>query len=148
VAKLLAQSHFASQAATLTNAAVVFRLDEHTIHLDNAVLGSASIGVQGQGDVGLDGSLALRMVVVPLGNWQADVKRSNLPLVGNALAQAAGTLQSWLGKASKLVYQFDVGGTVEDPQLSAVPVPALTRSAAAALGHLATAGWQGDVFGD
>jgi len=48
IAKLLEQSHFASQAATLSNAAATFRIDTQTIHFDNAALGSESVGVQGQ----------------------------------------------------------------------------------------------------
>ena len=147
IAKLLEQSNFASQAATLSNAAATFRIDTRTIHFDNAALGSASVGVQGQGDVGFDGRLVLEMVVVPLGSWQAQVQRSNVPVVGDALASLAGKVQSLFGKASALVYQFRISGTVEDPKLVAVPVPVLTNTAAAVFGRMVTVGWDGDVLG-
>jgi len=68
-------------------------------------------------------------------------------VVGDALASLAGKVQSLFGKASALVYQFRISGTVEDPKLVAVPVPVLTNTAAAVFGRMVTVGWDGDVLG-
>lgn len=148
VAKLLEQAHMSSEGATLTEAAARFHVADATIHLDDAVFGSTAVGVQGGGTVGFDGQVALDMTVVPLGSWRERVQGAGVPLIGGALASLAGKVQSAFGSASAALYQFRIGGTVQDPVLTPVPVPALTDAAAEAFGHLATHGWTGDVLGE
>jgi len=147
VAKLLEQANLSSEGVTLSNAAADFRIERRTIHLDETAIGSSSIGVQGHGDVGFDGTLALDMIVVPLGDWRSQMERAGVPVVGEALAKLAGAAQSLFGKASAAIYEFHVSGTMDDPYLTPVPVPVLTRGAATVFGRMADGLWD-DVLGD
>jgi len=148
IAKLLEQAHLGSEAVTLSDAAGTFRIERRTIHLDNAALGSPTIGVQGHGDVGFDGRIALDVVVAPLGDWKARFPRDKVPLVGDALASLVGKVQTLFGKASAALYQFHITGTVQAPQLVPVPVPVLTRAAAGVFSRMVTTGWEHDVLGE
>lgn len=141
VAMLLEQAHLSSEGVTLRNAAAVFRIADRTIQLDSAAIGSDSIGVQGNGEVGFDGALRLDMVVMPLGDWRGHLERTGVPVIGGALAALAGKAQELLGKASAALYEFHVSGTMEAPRLTPVPVPVLTRHAAGVFGRMVDGAW-------
>lgn len=141
VASLLEQAGMSSEGATLREAAAEFRIADRTIHFDEAALGSSSIGVQGHGDIRFDGGLALVMIVVPLGSWEGQVARADVPVIGGALAKLAGAAQTAFGKASAAIYEFNVTGTMQAPVLMPVPVPVLTRPAAKVFGRMADGQW-------
>jgi hypothetical protein len=88
--------------------------------------------------VGFDGRVQLDMVVLPFGSWRSAVERGNVPVLGGVLAKLAGKAQQIVGKASGALYAFRITGTVQDPRLTPVPVPALTKSATDALERLAS----------
>lgn len=138
VAQLLQQAGLSDQGVTLTEASAVFRVAGGTVTFDEAALGSTALGVQGHGEVGFDGRVQLDMVVMPFGSWRSAVARGNVPVVGDALAALAGKAQQLVGKASGALYAFRITGTVQDPRLTPVPVPALTRSATDLFGRMAS----------
>lgn len=138
VSRLLDQAGLSDAGTTLTEASAEFRVADGTVHLDEAALGSAAVGVQGHGDVGFDGTVQLDMVVLPFGSWRSAVERGNVPVLGGVLAKLAGKAQQIVGKASGALYAFRITGTVQDPRLTPVPVPALTKSATDALERLAS----------
>ncbi|MBY0277449.1 AsmA-like C-terminal region-containing protein [Candidatus Binatia bacterium] len=137
VAQLLQQAGLSDQGVTLTEASAVFRVADGDVLLDEAALGSTALGVQGHGEVGFDGRVQLDMVVMPFGSWRSAVERGNVPIVGGALASLAGKAQQLVGKASGALYAFRITGTVQDPRLTPVPVPALTKSATDLFGRMA-----------
>lgn len=138
VSRLLEQAGLSDAGTTLTEASAEFRVADGTVHLDEAALGSTAVGVQGHGDVGFDGRVQLDMVVLPFGSWRSAVERGNVPVLGGVLAKLAGKAQQFVGKASGALYAFRITGTVQDPRLTPVPVPALTKSATDALERLAS----------
>lgn len=138
VSRLLEQAGLSDAGTTLTEASAEFRVADGTVHLDEAALGSTAVGVQGHGDVGFDGRVQLDMVVLPFGSWRSAVERGNVPVLGGVLAKLAGKAQQIVGKASGALYAFRITGTVQDPRLTPVPVPALTKSATDALERLAS----------
>lgn len=138
VSRLLDQAGLSDAGTTLTEASAEFRVADGTVHLDEAALGSTAVGVQGHGDVGFDGTVQLDMVVLPFGSWRSAVERGNVPVLGGVLAKLAGKAQQIVGKASGALYAFRITGTVQDPRLTPVPVPALTKSATDALERLAS----------
>lgn len=138
VSRLLDQAGLSDAGTTLTEASAEFRIADGTVHLDEAALGSTAVGVQGHGDVGFDGTVQLDMVVLPFGSWRSAVERGNVPVLGGVLAKLAGKAQQIVGKASGALYAFRITGTVQDPRLTPVPVPALTKSATDALERLAS----------
>lgn len=144
VAQLLQQAGLSDQGVTLTEASAAFRIAGGNVTLDEAAIGSTALGVQGHGEVGFDGHVLLDMVVMPFGSWRGAVARGNVPLVGDVLASLAGKAQQLVGKASGALYAFRITGTVQDPRLTPVPVPALTSSASALFGRMAAGSWSGD----
>lgn len=144
VSQLLAQAGLADAGATLTEASATFRIADGTVHLDQAALGSTAVGVQGSGEVAFDGRVQLDMVVMPFGSWRSAVERGNVPVVGGVLAKLAGQAQALVGKASGVLYAFRITGTVQDPRLTPVPVPALTESAKSALERMASGAGRGE----
>jgi hypothetical protein len=55
-------------------------------------------------------------------------------------------VESLLGRASAVLYQFQISGTVADQVLVPVPVPVLSTATERAILHLATRGFDGDVL--
>ncbi|MEW6272884.1 MAG: AsmA-like C-terminal region-containing protein [Thermodesulfobacteriota bacterium] len=148
IAELLEAMQVGKEAATVSSASAELRVAERRVHLDNAALGSPTIGMQGHGEVGFDGRLDVDMILVPLGDVQAKLESSDVPLVGDVIAAIAGALETLFAGASELVYEFRVTGTVADPEVTPVPVPVLTRTAATIFGRMVQRGWDADVLHD
>ena len=144
VSQLLQQAGLSDAGTTITEGSAAFRVANDTVYFDEAALGSTAVGVQGHGEVGFDGRVQLDMVVMPFGSWRSAVERGKVPVVGGVLAQLAGKAQELVGKASGALYAFRITGTVQDPLLVPVPVPALTTSAKSAFDRMASGEWRGE----
>jgi hypothetical protein len=129
--RLLSHVRIARDALTAGEAAAVFDIRDRKVQLHQAAISSTALGVQGSGTIGLDGGLDLNMIVAPLGDWRQRIKESGIPLVSDVAGEIAGVIQKIVNTAtSQLLYEFRVSGKVGDPQVSAVPAPLLTESAA------------------
>jgi hypothetical protein len=100
--------------------------------LRNAAISSPVVGLQGGGTMTLDGKeLDLRVVAAPLADWRDNLKSTKIPIVSNVAGELAGGLQKMLNAATgALLYEFRVEGSVDRPEIIAVPTPVLTDSAA------------------
>ncbi|MBM4245497.1 MAG: hypothetical protein FJ148_17100 [Deltaproteobacteria bacterium] len=141
VSQLLEQAGLSDAGGTLTEASAEFRNSDGTVYLSQVALGSTVVGAQGDGEVGFDGRVRLDMVVMPFGSWRSAVARGNVPVIGGALAQLAGKARELVGKASGALFAFRITGTVQQPQLTPVSVPSLTRSATSLFDHMASGSW-------
>ena len=127
----------AKEALTAGQAAGTFEIFDQKVELTNAAVSAPVLGLQGNGTVRFDGQLDLRVVGAPLADWKDKLKRTGIPLVSNAAGAIAGGVQKMLNSAtSMLIYEFRVGGTVAKPQISTVPAPFLSDSAAHLFGKM------------
>lgn len=117
---------------TVGEAAGVFEVADRRIHLHSAAVSSPALGVQGSGSIGLDKRLDLNLVAAPLGDWRDRLKQTRVPVVSDVAGEVAGALQTLVNGATRgLLYEFRITGTTKSPDVAAVPVPALTDTAAA-----------------
>src|SRR5207237_2241961 len=87
--------------------------------------------------VSFDGQLNLRVVAAPLADWKEKLKHTGIPIVSDAAGAIAGGVQKLLNSATrKLLYEFRVSGTVAQPQITTVPAPILSESAAGLFGKM------------
>ena len=119
-------------AANVGDAAAEFEIEKGRLKLRNAAVSSPIVGLQGGGTLLLDGSeVDLRVVAAPLADWRDNLKATNIPVVSNVAGELAGGLQKMLNAATgALLYEFRVQGSLEKPQVVAVPTPVLTDTAA------------------
>lgn len=146
IGELLEAMRLGSEAVTVSSASAELHVADRTVFLDNVALGSPAIGMQGHGKVGFDGRVDVDVILVPLGDVREKVAGSGLPVIGDAVAAVAGTLQRLFAGVSELVYEFHVTGTLGDPQVTPVPVPALTRNASTVFERMVRRGWDADVL--
>ena len=80
----------------------------------------------------LDGSeIDINVVAAPLADWRDNLKSTKIPVVSNVAGELAGGIQKMLNAATgALLYEFRVQGSLEKPQVIAVPTPVLTDTAA------------------
>ena len=127
----------AREALTAGQAAGTFEIFDQKVELTNAAVSAPVLGLQGSGSVRFDGQLDLRVVGAPLADWKDKLKRTGIPLVSDAIGAIAGGVQKFLNSAtSTLIYEFRIGGTVAKPQISTVPAPFLSDSAATIFGKM------------
>ncbi len=127
----------AREALTAGQAAGTFEIYDQKVELPTAAVSAPVLGLQGNGSVRFDGQLDLRVVGAPLADWKDKLKRTGIPLVSDAAGAIAGGVQKLLNSAtSTLIYEFRVGGTVAKPQISTVPAPFLSDSAAKLFGKM------------
>ncbi|HYE17450.1 MAG TPA: AsmA-like C-terminal region-containing protein [Tepidisphaeraceae bacterium] len=108
-----------------------FVLKEKVFTLSNASVSSPLFGIQGDGTIGLDGKLDLRVIAAPLADWKDQMKATKVPVVSDVAGEILGAFQSVLNGAQRtLLYEFKVGGTVKDRKIEAVPAPVLTEGVA------------------
>ena len=119
-------------AANVGDAAAEFDIEKGRVKLRNAAVSSPVVGLQGGGTMQLDGSeVDLRVVAAPLADWRDNLKSTKIPIVSNVAGELAGGLQKMLNAATgALLYEFRVQGSVEKPEVIAVPTPVLTDTAA------------------
>jgi hypothetical protein len=135
---VLAQMKLPTDSVTASDAAADFTIDRGVLHLENAVISSPLLGLEGGGDAALDGSkLDLRVVAAPLADWRDGLKRLHVPLVSDVGSELAGGIQDLLNAATgTLLYEFRIGGTAASPMFSTVPAPVLTDAGAALFGEM------------
>jgi hypothetical protein len=135
---VLAQMKLPTDSVTASDAAADFSIDRGVLHLDNAVISSPLLGLEGGGDAALDGSkLDLRVVAAPLADWRDGLKRLHVPLVSDVGSEVAGGIQDVLNAATgTLLYEFRIGGTAASPTFNTVPAPVLSDSGAALFGEM------------
>ena len=122
---------------TVGEAAGLFEVADRRIHLRNAAVSSPALGVQGSGSIGLDKHLDLNLVAAPLGDWRDKLRQTNVPVVSDVAGEVAGALQTLVNGATRgLLYEFRITGTTKQPDVAAVPVPALSDTAAALFGEM------------
>ena len=127
----------AKEALTAGQAAGTFEIYDQKVDLPTAAVSAPVLGLQGNGIVRFDGQLDLRIVGAPLADWKDKLKRTGIPLVSDAVGAIAGGVQKMLnGATSLLIYEFRVTGTVAKPQISTVPAPFLSDSAANLFGKM------------
>ena len=108
-----------------------FVLREKVFTLANASVSAPLFGVQGDGTIGMDGKLNLRVIAAPLADWKEQIKRTKVPIVSDVAGEIFGAFQGILNGAQRtLLYEFKVGGTVKERKIEAVPAPVLTEGVA------------------
>lgn len=123
-----------SSAGRVGEAAAIFEFGEGAVRFSKLVVSSPVLGIQGTGDLGLNGSLNFNAVVVPLGNWKSQLSQSPIPILG----QLAGQVQDQLNQLTeKYLYSFRITGTIWDSHVEPVPAPALTAGAKNLFGKMA-----------
>ena len=126
---------------TVGEAAGVFEVADRRILLRSAAISSPALGVQGSGAIGLDKRLDLDVVAAPLGDWRDKLRQTNVPVLSDVAGEVVGALQNLVNTAtSQLLYEFRITGTTAHPHVAAVPVPALSDTAALLFGRMMRAG--------
>ena len=125
-------------AANVGDAAAVFAIEDGRVTLSDAAVSSPVVGLQGGGTLALDGSaIDLNVVAAPLADWRENLKSTNIPIVSDVVGEVAGGIQKMLNAATgALLYQFRVQGSVDRPEIIAVPTPVLTDTAAFVFGKM------------
>lgn len=117
----------ATRNAGDAEAAAVFELADRELRLRHAAISSPEIGVQGWGTVILgrtERTLDLVALASPLGDLKQKLRRTNVPLVGDVLAELAGVVQGILREATgSLLYQYRITGNINQPKHELVPTP-------------------------
>jgi hypothetical protein len=127
-AKIAAAVKAGGDAATLGRAAALFQIDHQKVHLAQLAVSAPLLGIQGAGDVTLDGKLDLRAVAAPLGDWKKHLQQTKIPIIGDIGAELVGGIQKLLNTATgKVLYQFKITGTADEPALTTEPVPLLSE---------------------
>jgi len=108
-----------------------FEIKEKVLTLQNASLSAPLLGVQGNGTIGFNGALDLRLVAAPLADWKDQMKSMRIPVVSDVAGELLGGLQGIIQGATRtLLYEFKVTGTVAQRKVEAVPAPVLTEGIA------------------
>jgi hypothetical protein len=115
------------------DAAAVFHIADQAITLQSAAVNAPFIGLQAQGTIGFDKSIFLTVVAAPLGDWRDQMRRANIPIVGDVLGAIQHLLNTVQGV---LFYQYRVTGTLEHPVKTLVPAPILTDPMALLFGQM------------
>src|SRR5262249_30211721 len=125
-------------AATVGDAATVFDVADEQILLRDAAVSAPILGLQGGGDVGLNGSLDLHVVAAPLADWRDRLRDTKIPIVSNVAGEIAGAVQKLLNTATgTLLYEFRVSGNLHEKAIiDTVPAPVLTDTAATVFGRM------------
>jgi hypothetical protein len=122
---------------TVGEAAVLFDVQGRGVRIRDAAVSAPLLGVQGDGEITLDGKLDLNVCAAPLANWRDKLKDTKIPLVSDVTAELVGTVQRLLNSATRgLLYEFRVGGNVKDPKIEVVPAPALNEARAVVFGRM------------
>jgi hypothetical protein len=128
---MVSRTKIARNALTPGDAAAVFDVADKQVQISAAAINSPALGFQGNGTVGFDGQLDLNVIVAPLGDWQAQMKKTGIPIISGIASNLAGGIQKFLASAtSNLLYQFHVTGSASEPKVEAVPAPFLSDHSA------------------
>jgi hypothetical protein len=118
-----AQKAHLHDAGTVGQAACTFSLAARRVHLAHIAIGAPAMGVQGAGDVALDGALDLNVIATGFNDWDRDL-RQNDNAVANVAASVAGLVQKGFDTVTReLIYRMHVGGTVQQPQMNVIAAP-------------------------
>ena len=104
--------------------------------LDRAAVNTAVLGLQGKGTVTFDGDADLTVIAAPLGDWRKKVQQTRIPILSNVAGEVAAGVQRLVNAGSKYLYAFEVKGKLKEPQVRAIPAPALTDKAANVFGKM------------
>jgi hypothetical protein len=119
----IAQKAHLHDAGTVGQAACTFSLADRRVHLAHIAIGAPAMGVQGAGDVALDGALDLNVIATGFNDWDRDL-RQNDNAVANVAASVAGLVQKGFDTVTReLIYRMHVGGTVQQPQMNVIAAP-------------------------
>jgi hypothetical protein len=127
-----------TQAATVGDAAAVMELADGVITVSDGAANAPALGVQGGGKVSLvDDTIDLDLVAAPLADWRDKLRQTNIPVISDVGSELAGAVQKLLNTATgALLYQFHVGGRVNQVSITPVPAPVLTETAATIFGRM------------
>jgi hypothetical protein len=129
--------HELKEAAVAGSAAAVFDIDKGIAHLRDVAISSPVVGLQGGGKIAFDGPLELNVVAAPLADWRDKLKETKIPIVSDVAGEVAGGIQKLLNSATgALLYEFRIGGTVQNVTVTTVPTPVLTDTAAHVFGKM------------
>ena len=129
--------HLGKNAGQFNQAAGFFTIGQQKITFNQLAASSASLGLLGQGTVGFDGQLDLRVMAALLDDWRGKLKKTGIPLLGDVLGDMAGGVQKLINTASaSLLTQFHVHGTLGAPQITPEPAPLLTEPTAKLFGKM------------
>ena len=118
-------------ATTVGQAAGMFTIGDSKVHLNPVVVSSPLIGIDGSGDVGFKGELALDIIATPLGQWDEKLN------VGDAASGVLHQMQKGLNVATRAaLYNIHVRGTVDKPETHPEAAPFLTERAGNLIGFL------------
>ena len=128
-------------ATTVGQAAGVFTISRSTLHLNPVVVSSPVLGVDGSGDVGFKGQLALDMIAEPLGQWGEKLD------AGEGASGVLTAVQKGLNVAARqALYNVHVGGTTDKPITTTKLAPFLTDRAGDLIGLIKKQGGEGGLL--
>ena len=123
VMKQIAEGAGVREALTVGDAAAVFDVSHAAVHLHRATASAPVLGVEGSGDISFKGDLNLELIATPLGNWGEKLDHGFFSGVAN-------TVQEGLSVATRTaLYDVHVRGTLNEPKVSTVPAPFITKEA-------------------
>ena len=115
-------------------AAGIFAIDHSVVTLANCAIGNPLFGLQGSGSISFSKKLDLHAVAAPLGDWQAVLRQTKLPIVDGVGSNIAGVIQQMFNGAQRLLlWDIHICGTTNAPKVEITPAPVITEPVAALL---------------
>lgn len=103
-----------------------FRIQDQVVHLERISTSTNAIRVRGDGRIGFDRSLDLRLYVVGSGDWAQGVRQTGIPLISDVGGLLAGSAQRVVSGVTSQFTTVRVRGTLDDPRITPDPAPVIT----------------------
>lgn len=103
-----------------------FRVEDQTVYLERISTSTNAVRVRGDGKIGFDRSLDLRLFVVGSGDWAQGVRQTGIPLISDLGGLLAGGAQRVVSGVASQFTTVRVRGTLDDPKIIPDPAPVIT----------------------
>jgi hypothetical protein len=118
--------HIGQGAVTANDAFGHFKIEPAGLGFDRIAISTSLLRIRGQGSIGFDQNLDLKVYADSASNWGATVRKTGIPIFSNLIGAVAGGTQSVLGTVSKQFTSLSVTGTIDQPKIRPAPAPLLT----------------------
>lgn len=118
--------HIGQGAFVANDAFGHFKIEKQTLGFDRMAVSTSLLRIRGQGSIGFDQTLDLKVYADSASNWQRDIERTGVPVFSKFVGVVFGGTQSIIGSVSKQFTTLSVTGTVAKPKIFPAPAPLLT----------------------
>ena len=118
--------HIGQGAFVANDAFGHFKIEPTRLNFDRLAVSTSVLKIRGQGTIGFDESLNLKVYADSASNWGKTVRKTGVPLLSDLVGAVAGGTQSVLGSVSKQFTTLSVTGTIDKPKIVPAPAPLLT----------------------